>query len=90
MKKLLLLSVALIAASCSSNDDNNAPATAAEDCNCDRVVEANTFNVVGTPESPAMNFYTVYITINDCTGVQRQKNHTTTVASSIPKIGQCR
>jgi hypothetical protein len=90
MKKLLLLSVALIATSCASNDDDTTPGTVAEDCNCDRVVQANTYNVVGTPQSPAMNYYTVYTTINDCTDIQKQKNHTTTVASSIPKIGQCR
>jgi hypothetical protein len=89
MKKLLLLSVALIATSCSSNDDT-APATVVQDCNCDRVVEANTFNVVGTPQNPAMNYYTAYTTINDCTGVQRERNHTTTVSSTIPKIGECR
>jgi hypothetical protein len=54
------------------------------------VVEATTFNVVGTPQNPAMNFATYYVTINDCTGVQRERNHTTTVASQIPKIGECR
>jgi hypothetical protein len=89
MKKLLLLSVALIATSCSSNDDTT-PGTVAEDCNCDRVVEAETFNLIGTPQNPAINFVTSYVTINDCTGVQRERNHTTTVASQIPKVGECR
>jgi hypothetical protein len=54
------------------------------------VVEATTFNVVGTPQNPTMNYATSYVTINDCTGVQRQRNHTTTVVSDIPKVGQCR
>jgi hypothetical protein len=76
--------------SCSSNDDSSSSNTPVADCNCDRVVEATTFNVVGTPENPAINFATSYTTINDCTDVQREKNHTTTVASEIPKIGQCR
>jgi hypothetical protein len=89
MKKLLLSAIIVIAMSCSSNSDD-APATVAEDCNCDRVVEATTFNVVGTPQNPAINYYTAYTTINDCTGVQRERNHTTTVASEIPKVGQCR
>ena len=89
MKKLLLSAIVLVAMSCSSNSDD-ASQTVAEDCNCDRVVEATTFNVVGTPQNPAMNYYTAYTTINDCTGVQRERNHTTTVASEIPKVGQCR
>jgi hypothetical protein len=89
MKKLLLSAIVLIAMSCSSSNDD-APATVVEDCNCDRVVEATTFNVVGTPQNPAMNYYTAYTTINDCTGVQRERNHTTTIASQIPKIGECR
>jgi hypothetical protein len=88
MKKLLLLAIVLVAMSCSSNDDSSD--TPALDCNCDRVVEATTFNVVGTPQNPAMNYYTAYTTINDCTGVQRERNHTTTISSQIPKVGECR
>jgi hypothetical protein len=88
MKKLLLSAIIVMAMSCSSNSDDTQ--TVAEDCNCDRVVEATTFNVVGTPQNPAINYYTAYTTINDCTGVQRERNHTTTVASEIPKVGQCR
>jgi hypothetical protein len=89
MKKLLLSAITAIALSCSSNNDD-APAVVAEDCNCDRVVEATTYNVVGTPQSPALNYATYYITINDCTGVQKERTHTTTVSSEIPKIGQCK
>jgi hypothetical protein len=90
MKKLLLSAIILVAMSCSSNDDSSSTNEPVLDCNCNRVVEATTFNVVGTPQNPAMNFATYYVTINDCTGVQRERNHTTTVASDIPKIGQCR
>jgi hypothetical protein len=90
MKKLLLSAIVLVAMSCSSNDDSSSSDTPALDCNCDRVVEATTFNVVGTPQNPTMNYATSYVTINDCTGVQRQRNHTTTVVSDIPKVGQCR
>jgi hypothetical protein len=91
MKKLLLLSVALIAMSCSSNDSSsNSNDGVVKDCNCDRVVDASTFSVIGTPESPATNYYTSYITINDCTGIQRQKNHTSTSYPSRPQLGQCR
>jgi hypothetical protein len=90
MKKLLLSAIVLVAMSCSSNDDSSSTNEPVLDCNCNRVVEATTFNVIGTPQNPAMNFATYYVTINDCTGVQRERNHTTTVASDIPKIGQCR
>lgn len=91
MKKLFFFGIALVAISCSSDDDSsNSSNTPVTDCNCDRVVEATTFNVVGTPQNPALNYYTAYTTINDCTGVQRERNHNTTVASEIPKIGQCR
>lgn len=91
MKKLLLSAIVLIAMSCSSDDDSSSSSnTPVADCNCDRVVEATTYNVVGTPQNPAMNFATYYVTINDCTGVQKERTYTTTVASEIPKIGQCK
>ena len=91
MKKLFFFGIALLTISCSSdNDSSNSSNTPVADCNCDRVVEANTFNVVGTPESPAINYHTVYTTINDCTGIQRQKNHTSTSYPSRPQLGQCR
>lgn len=84
MKKLLLIATLITLSSCSNEDEQQ------RDCNCDRVVEANTFNIVGTPQNPAMNYYTVYTTINDCTGVQRQKDFTTTNNSLSPKVGDCR
>lgn len=89
MKKLLLFT-AFLALSCSQDDDSQSNNSPVADCNCNRVVEANTFNVIGTPESPAISYYTVYTTINDCTGVQRQRNHTTTNTLAIPQVGQCR
>ncbi len=47
-------------------------------------------NIVGTPQSPAMNYYTVYTTRNECSGEIKQKTYTTTVSTSSPKVGQCR
>jgi hypothetical protein len=85
MKKLLLIIALVTLLSCSNEDEQQQ-----EDCNCDRVVEATTFNIVGTPQNPAINYYTVYITINDCTGIQRQKDFTTTNNAQSPKVGQCR
>ena len=84
MKKLFLFTTLLALLGCSQEEEQT------NDCNCDRVVEANTFSIVGTPQNPAMNYYTVYITINDCTGIQRQKDYTTTNNSLSPKVGQCR
>lgn len=85
MKKLLLITALIALLSCSKEDEQQQ-----QDCNCDRVVEATTFNIVGTPQNPAINYYTVYTTINDCTGIQRQKNFTTTNNAQSPKVGQCR
>lgn len=85
MKKLLLLGMFAII-SCSKPESEEIKA----DCNCDRVVEASTFNIVGTVQNPATTYYTVYTTINDCTRIQRSKKNSTTNKSLIPAIGQCR
>lgn len=87
MKKLALLLLAVLFISCSADEasSNNEP-----DCNCDRVVEVNTFTIVGTPQNPALNYYSVYITINDCTQIQRQKTFTTTNPNLSPKLNECR
>jgi len=87
MKKYLVLALAIGMVAC-SNDDQ--PETPQQNCDCDKVVEVATFNVVGTPQNPAMNYYSVYTTINVCTQIQRQKTFTTTVSSQSPQLGQCR
>lgn len=87
MKKLLLILLAIFTLACSREEEeqqNNL------DCNCDRVVEVNTFNIVGTPQNPATVYHSVYITINDCSGIQRQKTFDTTNINQVPRIGQCR
>jgi hypothetical protein len=85
-KTFLLLSVVLL----SCNPDEPEQPTPPLDCNCDKVVEVSTFNVIGTPQNPAMNYYSVYTTINVCTQIQRQKTFNTTISSQSPQIGQCR
>ena len=90
MKKLLLLTLAIGMMACSNDEAVTTPQPPPLDCNCDKVVEVATFNVVGTPQNPAMNYYSVYTTINVCTQIQRQKTFTTTVLSQSPQIGQCR
>jgi hypothetical protein len=88
MKKYLVLALAIGMVAC-SNDDQPTP-TPPQNCDCDKVVEVATFNVIGTPQNPAMNYYSVYTTINVCTQIQRQKTFTTTVSSQSPQLGQCR
>lgn len=87
MKQILLI-LSFVLLSC--NPDEPQPASTSTDCNCDKVVEVTTFNIVGTPQNPAMNYYSVYTTINVCTQIQRQKTFSTTVSSESPQIGQCR
>jgi hypothetical protein len=87
MKKLLLLTLAIFTMAC-SNDESREETTA--DCNCDRIVQINTFNVVGTPQNPATNYHSVYTTINDCTQIQREKTHNTINPDLVPKIGDCK
>jgi hypothetical protein len=86
MKKLALLFLAVLFISCSA-EESTQPVV---DCNCDRIVQINTFNVVGTPQNPALNYYSVYTTINDCTQIQREKTHNTTNPDLVPKIGDCK
>lgn len=86
-KTFLLLSIVLLSCNPDEPEEQVAPPL---DCSCDKVVEVATFNVVGTPQNPAMNYYSVYTTINVCTQVQRQKTFTTTISSQSPQVGQCR
>ena len=87
MKKLLLFTIAIGMVAC-SNEENVEEQQL--DCNCDRVVQVSTFNVIGTPQNPAINYYSVYTTINDCTQIQREKTFNTIDPSLSPLVGQCR
>lgn len=88
MRKILLLTLAISMVACSN--DENVQEEQQLNCNCDRVVQVNTFNVIGTPQNPALNYYSVYTTINDCTQIQREKTFTTTNPTLSPTLGQCR
>lgn len=85
-KAFLLFSVVLLSCSPDEPQQQEPPV----DCNCDRVVEVNTFNIIGTPQNPAITYHSVYITINDCTQIQRQKTFDTTNSQLVPQVGQCR
>ena len=89
MKKLALLFLAALFISCSADEisGNNDEEL---DCDCDRVVEVFTFNVVGTIENPALTHNSIYTTINDCTQIQRRKTFTTTNPDLSPLLNQCR
>ena len=87
MKKLLLITLAVSISACSSDQQEE---STQPNCDCDRVVEVNTFQIVGTPQNPTISYYSVYTTINDCTQIQRQKNYTTTDPSMSPQLNQCR
>ena len=85
MKKVLLL-LALVIVSCSKEEEQ----TPQLNCDCDKVVAKTTYNVLGTPQNPTITYYTTYTTINECSNVQKQKTFSTTDASLIPEIGECR
>lgn len=83
---LALLSFLIVSCSKSSEEETSANAN----CDCDRVMSKTTFNVLGTPQNPSVTYHTTYITINDCSQVQKTKTHNTTNVDLIPKIGECR
>lgn len=89
MKKLALLFLAVLFISCST-DEVSRNNDGEPNCDCDRVVEVSTFTIIGTPQNPALNYYSIYTTINDCTQIQRQKTFTTTNPNLSPQLNQCR
>ncbi len=85
MKKtiLILSAVALTFASCKKEDvQPNITTTTAPDCNCDRVVSVNSFNL------PDGTMFGDYVTVNDCTNFQQ--NHSFTGVNNKPSIGDCK
>lgn len=87
MKKLILTAFAFALFSCTPEEMIIEPTPL--DCDCDRVVELFRFNIVGTVEDPAVVTVTYYTTINDCTKVQKQKEHSTTNPSTSPQLDEC-
>jgi len=82
MKKVLLLALFFTFASCTNDEEKEI----VKDCNCNRVVEVVTMNIVaGNGQVGVTKFYK-YTTINDCTGIQRESGFTT---ESVTK-GQCK
>jgi hypothetical protein len=81
MRYLILISLIILGCKKESNTTtNSAQQTVVKDCNCDRVVFVNEFNLNDGTK------FGGYSTINDCSGVQRDKDW----KGSKPVMGQCR
>ena len=89
MKKVFLL-FSIVVFSCSQEETPQRNNPDEPNCDCDRVVEVSTFSIIGTPQNPATNYYSIYTTINDCTQIQREKTFTTINPNLSPQLGQCR
>lgn len=83
MKRLIIL--ALLFASCKKQSVQ--PSSQVKDCNCDRVVEKHKFNMVGNQPGQII-YFGDYITINDCTGIQKSGDWNST-NDPEPIVGQC-
>lgn len=82
MKQLaLVIFVTMI--SCSQDEQ---PQTPLLDCNCNRVVEVLTMNVVAGNGGVGVTKMYKYTTINDCSGIQRESGWSTQSVS----VGQCK
>jgi hypothetical protein len=81
MRLILLISLILFSCKKESNTTTNDNSqTVAKDCNCDRVVHVNEFTF---PDGTKWGYYS---TINDCSGLQRDKEW----KGNKPVKGQCK
>jgi hypothetical protein len=76
MRKLLIL---LLLVSCQKEDIQ--PTEPQLDCNCDKVVDVDSFTVSGVVTGS-------YITINECTDIQRTEYFTG--IENRPNVGDCK
>ena len=83
MKKLIIL-ISLISISCNKEDIQ--PTEPVVNCNCDRVVEVQSFN--GINSETGVYTYGNYTTVNDCTNFQQVWYFTG--ASNQPTEGDCK
>lgn len=84
MKNALYLLLTATLFSCTADEIQEEEPTL--DCDCDRIVDIATFNIVGSP----VTYYSIYTTINDCTGIQREHSSSTPYANLIPQEGDCK
>jgi len=78
INKILLVLFAIFLTSCTLSKEEETP----KDCKCNRVVEVTSFNMQG------QYTFGTYITINDCTGIQRQS--TWKYSHNKPSKGDCK
>jgi len=81
MKKLFSILFLSIFISCTSEEEIK---SISKDCDCNKVVEFKTMNIVGVTNG--VTKYYSYTTINECTGLQR----TSGWVLDIVKIGDCK
>ena len=84
MKKLALLLLAAMM-SCTP-DEQTQSKTPTLDCNCNRVVEVLTMNIVAGNGNVGVTKMYRYTTINDCTKIQRTSGWSTQSVS----VNECR
>jgi hypothetical protein len=70
MKKSIMLMAMPLLFACTSEDVKEE----SKDCNCNRVVEVLTLNVVAAYPKVGVTKMYRYTTINDCTGIQRESS----------------
>lgn len=75
MKKYILVLLAVIISSCTLSGEDELP----KDCGCNRIVEVSSFYM------PDRSVFGTFVTINDCTGVQRNYQW----QNNKPQKGSC-
>ena len=83
MKKLLLLVIFATLISCSTDELTQ---DSSLDCDCDRVVEKLSFNIINGNGVAGYTTVYKYTTINDCTGIQKE----TSLITQVLQIGDCK
>ena len=79
MKKIFLISALFVTLlSCTKEEE--------KDCNCNRVVQVTTINVVAGNGGVGVTKLYKYTTINDCTGIQRESSFSPQSVS----VGECK
>jgi hypothetical protein len=93
MRVIILFSL-IVLFSCKKEDVVlvNEPTEPIEDCNCNRVVKVNSFNLLAEGKCPNSNtiFHVSYTTVNDCTKLNKHTTINVCYESEIPTVGSCK
>lgn len=84
MKKIIVILTVFIF-SCEKEEvqPNTQTTQTVEDCNCDRVVSSNSFNLPGGGK------FGNYTTVNDCTNQTKDREWSTDFGQTQPVVGTC-